>query len=268
MRRGMDLRIQLGSKPWDRFFRFTFLTIHRSAYTGELPRLTVTTRSDTVAAMAARGATRAGPRVLVCARIRLHRDGLVGALRSEGLAVTAASPGPDCLRRAQRADVVVLEADGTAGAAFARELAAAAPAARVVALGVVEDDRAILAYAGAGVAAFVAPEQALGELMAAVWAVRRGETRCSQRVAAILLRGLAARPPPVATAVRGPHLTVREREVLELVDQGLSNKQIARKLDIEVPTVKNHVHNILAKLDATGRGEAAARMRREGWAEA
>ena len=199
-------------------------------------------------------------------RIRLHRDGLAGALRGEGLAVTAAPPGPDCLRRAQRADVVVLEADGTAGAAFARELAVAAPGARVVALGVVEDDRPILAYAGAGVAAFVAPEHSLGELLAAVWAVQRGETRCTPRVAAILLRGLAARPPPVATAARGTHLTSREREVLELIDQGLPNKQIARQLGIELPTVKNHVHNILAKLDASGRGEAAARMRRERWA--
>jgi len=56
-------------------------------------------------------------------------------------------------------------------------------------------------------------------------------------------------------------LTAREREILELVDEGLSNKQIAKRLSIEMPTVKNHVHNILEKLDVRSRHEAAALLR-------
>jgi two-component system, NarL family, nitrate/nitrite response regulator NarL len=254
------MRMRPGTR--DRFVGSRATTIRRATYTSRLPGLTLSRAPWDGRRVAARGATSAAPRVLVCARIRLHRESLVGALRREGMAATAAAPGADCLQRAQRADVVVLEADGATGAGFVRELAAAAPAVRIVAFGVVEDDRPILAYAGAGVAAFVAPEQALDELLAAVWAVQRGETRCSARVSAILLRGLAARPPPAAMAPSGSHLTPREREVLELIDQGLSNKQIGRALGIELPTVKNHVHNILEKLDASGRGEAAARMRR------
>jgi DNA-binding NarL/FixJ family response regulator len=55
-----------------------------------------------------------------------------------------------------------------------------------------------------------------------------------------------------------PGLTPRESEILALIDRGLSNKQIARRLHVELPTVKNHVHHILEKLHAHCRGEAAA----------
>jgi DNA-binding NarL/FixJ family response regulator len=60
-------------------------------------------------------------------------------------------------------------------------------------------------------------------------------------------------------------LTAREREILRLIDQGLSNKEIARRLDIGVSTVKNHVHNILDKTSASRRSQAAARLRTPGW---
>jgi DNA-binding NarL/FixJ family response regulator len=61
-------------------------------------------------------------------------------------------------------------------------------------------------------------------------------------------------------------LTSRELEVVDLIDRGLSNKEIASRLSIEVPTVKNHVHNILEKLGVHRRADAAARMR-AGWAD-
>lgn len=57
-------------------------------------------------------------------------------------------------------------------------------------------------------------------------------------------------------------LTTREREILELIERGLSNKEIARRLRIELGTVKNHVHNVLQKLQVRGRGEAAHSMRK------
>ena len=59
-------------------------------------------------------------------------------------------------------------------------------------------------------------------------------------------------------------LTLRERQVVALIDEGLSNKEIAAELCIELSTVKNHVHHLLEKLGARGRGEAAARMRMVG----
>ena len=63
----------------------------------------------------------------------------------------------------------------------------------------------------------------------------------------------------------GERLTAREREVLRLIDQGLSNKEIARRLDIGLSTVKNHVHNILDKTSASRRAQAAARVRAPTW---
>ena len=59
-------------------------------------------------------------------------------------------------------------------------------------------------------------------------------------------------------------LTKRELEILALIDQGLSNKEIARRLCIELPTVKNHVHNVLEKLQVSRRADAAALVKRQG----
>lgn len=74
--------------------------------------------------------------------------------------------------------------------------------------------------------------------------------RCISKLSA------AGTPAPASVS-----LTSREREVIELIDQGCSNKQIARTLSIEVATVKHHVHHLLAKLKVSRRGEAAARFR-------
>ena len=90
--------------------------------------------------------------------------------------------------------------------------------------------------------------------------VARGEMLCSPRLAATLLRR-------VATLARGTRrlgpvqLTPRELEIVELIDEGLSNKAIATRLSIELATVKNHVHNILEKLEVSSRAAAAARVR-------
>jgi DNA-binding NarL/FixJ family response regulator len=97
----------------------------------------------------------------------------------------------------------------------------------------------------------------LGETVACVM---RGELPCTPRLAATLFQRLALhashRQDDGALG-----LTAREREILTLIDGGLSNKEIAHRLNIEVATVKNHVHRILDKLHVKRRGEAAARIR-------
>jgi two-component system, NarL family, nitrate/nitrite response regulator NarL len=72
------------------------------------------------------------------------------------------------------------------------------------------------------------------------------------------LRTLAQRMAPAGPQAR---LTSRERGIVALIDEGLSNKQIATRLGIEVCTVKNHVHHVLEKLEVTRRSQAAARLR-------
>ena len=85
--------------------------------------------------------------------------------------------------------------------------------------------------------------------------------RCSPRLAGSLLRRLWSLAP--AKAARSAHagLTCREQEIAALIGKGLSNKDIAVRLHIEVATVKNHVHHVLEKLQVTRRGQAAARAR-------
>jgi DNA-binding NarL/FixJ family response regulator len=80
-------------------------------------------------------------------------------------------------------------------------------------------------------------------------------------VAAALIRRVGSLPVRTVGSVESARLTRREAEILELIEKGMSNKEIARLLFIEVRTVKNHVHNLLEKLRVRRRGEAAAMVR-------
>ena len=146
--------------------------------------------------------------------------------------------------------------------AFLCKLRRSVPAAAVVALGVRETEDEVVACAEAGVAGYVTREHTLADLIAALDALARGEAPCPPRAAAMLLRrvsALAAERRPAPSGV--DELTNREREILDLICDGLTNKQIGQLLFIELPTVKNHVHNILEKLQVRGRREAAALAR-------
>ena len=130
----------------------------------------------------------------------------------------------------------------------------------VIALGIAETEPEVLAFAAAGVSAYVTREQPLDALIAAIVGVARGEARCTPRIS----RNPAAPASPSWRAsgsvaeCRHVHLTRREAEILSLVADGLTNKQIAFRLSIELPTVKNHVHNILEKLGVDSRTQAVA----------
>ena len=101
----------------------------------------------------------------------------------------------------------------------------------------------------------------LAQLLDLIYRVGGGETLYSPRVAEVLIRRLAdmANRPPLGK--RPLVLTSREHQVLALVGEGRTNKDIAEALSIEVYTVKNHVHSVLAKLGVRRRGEAAAAIR-------
>ena len=117
------------------------------------------------------------------------------------------------------------------------------------------------ACAEAGAAGFVTLEESsLEDLCAILLSVGRGDALCPPWIAGALLRHVAALARGDA-GTSGTDLTTREREVMELVDRGLSNKEIGRLLHIELPTVKNHVHNILRKLQVTRRSDAITRFR-------
>ena len=134
-----------------------------------------------------------------------------------------------------------------------------------------ETEAEVIELAEAGVAGYVLPDGSLNDLIVAVESAVRGELYCPPRVAFTLLRrvsaiaaelrdvGQEATHSPLAT------LTDREREILDLVDGGMTNKEIAARLVIELATVKNHVHNLLKKLHVHRRIDASAWYRRGGF---
>lgn len=203
--------------------------------------------------------------VLIVDTITLFRDGLAELLRREswvGGVRTAADPSVAVDRVCSSPpDVVLVNMASRDGMVVLGALRAAAPRTPVVVFGIEESEEEVVACAEGGAAGFLPRDGTLGELQATVAGVLRGETVCSPRVTALLLRRVntlaAAKTPTDETA----HLTPREREVLMLIERGMTNKQIATNLGIEVRTVKNHVHNLLEKLRVRRRGEAAARLR-------
>jgi DNA-binding NarL/FixJ family response regulator len=133
---------------------------------------------------------------------------------------------------------------------------------RVIVMGMAEDDdEGIVACAEAGVAGYHLRNESLDDLLALVGRVANGESLCSPKVSAILLRrlsSLAAQREPVAKELV---LTAREVQILRMLEMGHSNREIADQLCIAIHTVKNHVHSVLRKLGVSNRTEAAARFR-------
>lgn len=205
--------------------------------------------------------------VVVMSGVRLFRDGIADLLahQADVRAIdTAATPeeAVEALRRSPP-DVLLLDMPIAEGRAVIPMVTKTDVSVKVVALGVVDSEEEVIAWAEAGAAGYVSREASSEELTATIEAVARGETLFSPRMAAALLRRLATRSATLAIDNSGAigSLTARERHILELIDQGFSNKEIATKLCIEISTVKNHVHNILEKLHVHRRSQAAALMR-------
>jgi two-component system nitrate/nitrite response regulator NarL len=207
--------------------------------------------------------------VLVLVSVRLYRDGIAEAVgrdsrfRVVGNAATLddAREQLDALPRPPSAALVDLGLAEGVGAV--RALRDAWPRLAVVALGVREADRDVVSMAEAGVAGLVSRDATLAELLDAIEAAAREEALCSPAVTAVLLRRVASYAGHEAPTEE-PALTRREREVIVLIGKGLTNKEIAGSLRIELPTVKNHVHNILEKLRVNRRTDAVAAARARG----
>jgi two-component system nitrate/nitrite response regulator NarL len=204
--------------------------------------------------------------VVVVAGIPLYREGMALALghggRVQVLGTAAGSQEALSRVRDLQPDVVLVDVAMDDGFDTVRALREATPKARVVALALSETEADVIACAEAGASGYVPRGGTVDDLETMVESVARGEIECSPRIAASLLRRVGA----LAAELRGPSpnasLTARELEVAELLDKGLTNKEIAQQLSPAVPTVKNHVHSILDKLQVRRRAEAAARLGR------
>jgi DNA-binding NarL/FixJ family response regulator len=204
--------------------------------------------------------------VVVASGVRFYAEGLAQVLAcDESVCVVTAVPDVDALLAALATaspHVVLLDLAGMDESAEMRELIAAAAPVRFVALAVREREADVIGWAEAGVAGIVTCSASLEDLSDAIFAAARGESPCSPTIPAMLLRRVAAAARERSDEVPMQSLTTREREIAELLALGLTNKEIAARLFLGVSTVKNHVHNVLRKLDAATRVEAVARMER------
>jgi DNA-binding NarL/FixJ family response regulator len=203
-------------------------------------------------------------RVAVADDHPMFRAGVLSSLREEdGIDVVGeASDGPAALAlaREELPDVIILDiAMPGSGLEAARQIAAACPATRIVMLTVSEDEDDLLAAVKAGASGYVLKGAGAGELVSVIRSVHAGEVYVAPALAWGMLRELQ-------TPRTSPYdeLTDREREVLELVAEGLSNHEVAERLGLAEKTIKHYMTNILGKLHVRSRVEAALLVAREG----
>ena len=203
-------------------------------------------------------------RVFVVADFRLFREGVASFLDSQpGISVVgAAEPGEaPALVSATDPEIVMVDIPDCENLQMVRWLTSQTPEIKVVVVGVTEMEDDLIACARAGIAGFVLRDGSLDDLLVAVEAAARDEFACSPAVAAMLLRCVGRHEHDGNGADverRLDVLTCRETEIVGLIGQGLSNKQIAARLHLALSTVKNHIHSTMQKLDTSSRGEIAA----------
>jgi two-component system, NarL family, response regulator LiaR len=176
--------------------------------------------------------------------------------------VGEAADGDEALEQAERLDPDVILMDlvmpGRDGVSAMQELKQrSGPGSRsrvIVLTSFLEDDR-LLPALEAGAAGYLLKNSQPAELARAVRAAHAGEAIIDPTVAARLVHALSERPPATTGALE--ELTRRERDVLNLIAEGRSNKRIALELGISEKTVKTHVGHVLAKLGVTDRTQAA-----------
>jgi DNA-binding NarL/FixJ family response regulator len=202
----------------------------------------------------------------IVSHVSLYREGLMRILSQvPDVFVSGQAQSLDGaaeLLESVNAEVVLVDLASARCLDALRALSSRFPASRFLALGVEDNGAAVADCAEAGVVGYVDRCGSVDDLLRTIRSVASGELHCSPRVAAALMRRVATLASVRREQSAPVALTRREQEVVALVEQGLTNKEIAHRLSIATATVRNHVHNILEKLGAHTRGEAAAITRR------
>lgn len=204
-------------------------------------------------------------RVLAVNEIRLMCNVISAMLEEEPdiEVVGTATTSEEALAQISECDVVLVNTGLPDNGALklTRAVVEKAPSVRVLVMGLAESETEILQYVETGAAGYVLKDDSVDELLRHIRATHSDEALVSPEIAAALMSRvseLAQSYPGTAGVDETAELTPREHEVLQLIGQGLSNQEIADRLIIEVGTVKNHVHNILQKLNVNSRQDAAA----------
>ena len=210
-------------------------------------------------------------KVLIVDDHALFRRGLMLVLESEdGIDVVGeAEDGPDAIAKAEdlAPDVVLMDVrmPTVSGIEATRRLAESLPTSRIIMLTVSDEEDDLYEAIKAGAAGYLLKEISIEEVADAVRAVMQGQTLISPSMASKLIAEFAnlSKVASQRSSVPAPRLTDRELDVLRLVAQGLTNREVAEQLYIAENTVKNHVRNILEKLHLHSRMEAVLYAVRE-----
>jgi DNA-binding NarL/FixJ family response regulator len=199
----------------------------------------------------------------------LFRTGLRNLLEEQGVQIVAeASDGATALNlvRELTPDVVVMDLNmpGMNGIEATREIARLVPLTRVVVLTISDQDGDVMDAILAGACGYLLKDSSIQDLMQGIRAASIGEALISPHIASKVLQRIRASGIDPETSGQGPELSDRETEVLRLIANGKDNAEIAQELHISPKTVKNHISNILMKLQIENRIQAAVYAVRRG----
>jgi DNA-binding NarL/FixJ family response regulator len=209
-------------------------------------------------------------RVLIVDDHDLFRTGLRNLLEEQGVQIVAeAATGNEAVRlvRELAPDVVVMDLNmpGMGGVEATRHISSIAPLTRVVMLTISDQDSDVMDAILAGACGYLLKDSSIQELISGIEAASRGESLISPNIASKVLQRVRATStqPDIADTIRA-ELSDREIEVLKLIANGKDNAVIAAELCISPKTVKNHISNILMKLQIDNRIQAAVYAVRSG----
>lgn len=207
--------------------------------------------------------------LIVFTPVRLLGDGLAFSLANRpGIVVRAVVNAFAELRSALAAsdvDLVLIDVTQSIDLSEVRAIAQAHPDLLLVALGLDEQRQSVIRCGHAGFTGYVPRDASIDALCEALSDVVHGRLACPAEISCELLRALFRMQQPTTGAVPGQPLSRRECEVMQLIERGMSNKEIARELCLSVSTVKHHVHHILEKLALSRRTQAMHRAREAPW---
>jgi DNA-binding NarL/FixJ family response regulator len=200
----------------------------------------------------------------------LFRAGLRTLLEEQGVDIVGeADTGTKALAQIRETapEVVVMDLNmpGISGVEATRQIAMIAPLTRVLVLTISDQDADVMDAILAGACGYLLKDSTIDELMAGIAAAAQGESLVSPAIAAKVLQRLRATTtsPREAETIRS-ELSEREIQVLKLIANGKDNAMIAAELHISPKTVKNHISNILMKLQIDNRIQAAVYAVRSG----
>ena len=208
-------------------------------------------------------------RILLADDHPLFRHGLAALLKQtpDAEVVGEATTGEEAVALANRLqpDLVLMDIrmPGVNGIEATRRILAAHPATRVLVVTMFEDDASVFTAMRAGARGYILKDADKDEMLRAIRAVGSGEAIFSPAIATRMIEFFAA-PRPAAASDAFPDLTEREREILDLMAQGLNNVEIAQRLVLSHATVRNYVSSIFSKLQVADRAQAIVRAREAG----